>query len=119
MRPYHHLAGNDCAEIADALDLAIRAKSDRSAVAILVGLSGISVPIASAILTVLMPNRFTVIDFRALESLGVRRTVTDRSIGFYLKYLNFCRSLAAERGVSLRELDRALWQWSKNRAGRR
>jgi hypothetical protein len=32
---------------------------------------------------------------------------------FWWEYTQFCRKLAAEAGVSMRTLDRALWQYSK------
>lgn len=54
--------------------------------------------------------RYTVIDFRALEALG--SDSTDRSVNFYLAYLDFCRLLAKAHRIKLRDLDRALWQWS-------
>jgi hypothetical protein len=43
------LARNTDEEIADALSLAVRAKTARAAVAVLVGLDGVAVPVASAI----------------------------------------------------------------------
>ncbi|HUC31702.1 MAG TPA: hypothetical protein VMR99_03405 [Candidatus Paceibacterota bacterium] len=98
-------------EIADTLKLAMAAKTDRAAVAVLIGLSGVQVPVSSAILTAINPESFTIIDFRALEALGVIQPSIN--IDFYLKYLNKCRSLAKENNVPLRTLDRALWQWSK------
>jgi hypothetical protein len=60
-------------EIADALDLAMAARTDPAAVAVLTGLAGVDVPVASAILTAVDPQRFTIIDFRALWSLGIER----------------------------------------------
>jgi hypothetical protein len=51
-----------------------------------------------------------VIDFRALQSLGTKRSYVN--ISFYLEYLNACRDLARQYNVSLRTLDRALEQWS-------
>jgi hypothetical protein len=107
------LQKNEDRDIADALRLATRAETDRAAVAVLVGLNGVQVPVASAILTAIYPERFTIIDFRALEALGL--TNANVSIGFYLDYLAACRKLAREHKLSLRTLDRALWQWSKER----
>jgi hypothetical protein len=104
---------NSEADVADALHLARSAKTDRSAVAVLIGLRGVDVPVASAIVAAVDPNRFTIVDYRALESLGVKRP--SPTIDFYLEYVAYCRSLAMEHGVSLRDLDRALWQWSKGR----
>jgi hypothetical protein len=77
------------------------------------GLQGVQVPVASAILTAIDPERYTVIDFRALEALGCDSK--DRSVNFYLAYLKTCRQLASKHGVTLRNLDRALWQWSNER----
>ena len=104
------LQRNSDKEIADALSLAVSAKTERAAVAVLVGLQGVQVPVASAILTAIDPERYTVIDFRALEALG--NDSTDRSVNFYLAYLDFCRLLAKAHRIKLRDLDRALWQWS-------
>ena len=63
------LAKNSDEEINDALRLAVAAKTERSAVAVLTGLQGVDVPVASAVLTAIDQERYTVIDVRALESL--------------------------------------------------
>ena len=88
----------------------VRFKTERAAIAVLLGLQGVHVPVASAILTAIDPERYTVIDFRALEALGSKSK--DRSVNFYLVYLHACRQLAEEHQVTLRRLDRALWHWS-------
>ena len=97
----------------DALRAATAAPNDQTAVEALIELSGVGVPVASAILTAIYPNRYTIIDFRALEALGTN--TTNRSVSFYLRYLRHCRETAEMYGVSLRQLDRALWQWSYER----
>ncbi len=105
-------ARNNDAEIADALDLALAARTDRAAVAVLTGLSGVHVPVASAVMTAIHPHRFTILDFRALWSLGIERATY--SVGFYLEYLAACRRIAAAAGSDLRTLDKALWQNSRD-----
>lgn len=102
---------NTDAEIKDALRLAVLASTPRAAVSVLVGLQGVLVPVASAILTCMRPKAFTILDFRALHALGVE--TSDRSVSYYLQYLEACRRLATEWGMQLRDFDRALWQWSK------
>jgi hypothetical protein len=105
------LTKNSDDEITDALKLAIEAKTPRAAVAVLTGLSGVDVPVASAILATTKPADHTIIDWRALHALDVyASTIT---IKLYLMYLSHCRKLAALAAVTLRELDRAMWQWSK------
>ena len=108
------LMRNDALDVEDALRLACAARAPRSAIAVLVGLHGVAVPVASSIMTVIYPDRYTVIDFRALEALGRRND--DHSISFYVGYLNYCHELANAWNMTLRQLDRALWQWSRERS---
>jgi hypothetical protein len=66
---------------------------------------------ASAILTAIDQNRHTIIDWRALHALGVPDWPID--VNFYLKrYYPECSRIAQQTGLSLRTVDRALWQWS-------
>lgn len=104
---------NTDVELSRALKFATDARtSEKSAIDVLDRLHGVGVPIASAILTTVNPEKYTIIDFRALESLGVTKWPTD-SVDYYISYLLTCRQLARKHGVPLRTLDRALWQWSK------
>jgi hypothetical protein len=78
----------------------------------LTSLEGVGVPTASTLLYFAFPADYPILDVRALHALGVKsRSVYP--IGFWLEYLDACRELAAQHGVSLRTLDKALWQWSK------
>jgi hypothetical protein len=110
------LQRNSDEEIADALRLAVSAKTERAAIAVLRGLQGVDAPVASAILTAINPEHYTVIDFRALQALGSKSK--DRSVNFYLAYLTRCGQLAKTHHVTLRDFDRALWQWSKTHPAR-
>jgi len=88
-----------------------------SAVRKLDRLHGVGVRIASAILTVFDPCRYTVLDVRAwasLEMLGLRELGLHPSMSpdraeTYAAYLAACKRLALEHGVTLRTLDRCLW----------
>jgi len=120
-RSVHHLDGNSPDQINVALKKAASPDiSTKDAMEALMMLRGVAVPVASAILTTIFPDRYTVIDFRALEALGHPLI----SVEFYEEYLAFCKKLA-DRGIvkaqdglpaptALRALDRALWQWSKD-----
>jgi hypothetical protein len=105
-------ARNTDVEIADALDLAMAARTERSSIAVLTGLSGVAVPVASAVMTAVDAARYTILDFRALWSLGIERAPLC-SVAFYLEYLAACGRIAADAGTDLRTLDRALWRYSK------
>jgi len=90
------------------------ARSAEDKVEVLLHVWGIGLAMASAILTVCYPEEFTVLDYRAwrtlqqasVEGLPARYPM---SAGEYLQYCQVCRLLAAQAGLSLRNLDRALW----------
>lgn len=119
-RAVGHLSRNEDADIDRCLLQAIEARDDdRAAMTALVripalqsGLHGFQVPVASAILTALFPKRFTVIDYKALASLGFPQA--SPGVDFYLEYLCACRHISEENKTCLRTLDRALWQWWTN-----
>jgi hypothetical protein len=89
---------NSMSEVEEALRLAAMAKEPRSAIAVLKELSGVNVPVASAIMTLVHPEKYTVLDFRALEALGDQSS--RRSVTFYLHYLRYCTDLAKKWGMS-------------------
>jgi hypothetical protein len=106
------IAENSDPEIADALGLALSAKERRSAFGVLMALQGVGTPVASAILTALDQKRYTIIDYRAMEALGVPNADYTNLNFYLLHYFPECERLASESGVDLRTLDRALWYWS-------
>ena len=119
-----HLCKNHKEKIDAAITVAASpGSSTRDALEALVELRGVGIPVASAILTAIFPERYTVLDFRALEALGYLQ----QDVRFYEEYLEFCRRSADSGKVkpqdelpaptALRALDRALWQWSKNAFG--
>jgi hypothetical protein len=112
------VAANSPARIARATGRALDAATgEAERMEALLTLNGIGVPTASVLLHFAEPDRYPILDVRALESLGAAgRSVYP--VSFWLRYLEACRELAARHGVSLRTLDKALWQYSKERAGR-
>lgn len=112
-RALGHVGQNTAEELEEALSFVVKGISDRASIALLMGLRGVRAPMASAILTAIDPERFTVVDKLALKSLKQQRS--DLTPSFYVAYLKFCRATAQEQGLSLRDLDRALWQYSNRR----
>jgi thermostable 8-oxoguanine DNA glycosylase len=87
----------------------------RTAVDALRNLRGVRLRTASAILTAIYPDIFTIMDILALRALNVEDTkaIDDPPSSVYMRYNEFCRETAKEYGVSLRILDRALWHWGR------
>jgi hypothetical protein len=109
------VAANSARAIAAATRRALGTDDEAARIAALLELDGVGVPTASTLLYAVLPERYPILDVRALESLGVKsRSVYP--VGFWLAYLEACRTLAGRAGVSVRTLDKALWQHSKERS---
>ncbi|MGA7339270.1 MAG: hypothetical protein WBE72_14825 [Terracidiphilus sp.] len=120
-RVVHYLIGNSNEKIRRVLGVVTApGATTEAAVKALLELHGVDLPVASAILAAIYPERYTVLDFRALEALGHAR----HDVRFYEEYLDFCKRLADSNIVKpqsdlpaptpLRTLDRALWEWSRS-----
>ena len=99
-------------EVERATRAAFETQDEAERIEALLELKGVGVPTASVLLHFASPREYPILDVRALESLGQRGRTT-YSVSYWLKYLDACRRLAEEHGVSLRVLDKALWQYSK------
>ena len=122
-RVVHYLIGNSDESIRAALAVAAEPSATaEDAMNALVSLRGVDIAIASAVMSTIYPERFAVLDFRALEALGHAR----HDVRFYTEYNNALKHLAdcaivkAQGGLpaptALHALERALWQWSRTHA---
>jgi hypothetical protein len=91
---------------------------ERLRIEVLTLLRGVGWPTASVILHFGHRDPYPVLDVRALWSLGVDRPPSEYDFAFWWGYTQACRRLARTRSCSMRTLDRALWQYSKERQGR-
>jgi len=75
-------------------------------------LNGVDYPVASTILHFAEPDRYMILDFRALWSLGIKQP-SYWTFEFWMDFTRRARELAESLGVSIRTLDKALWEYSK------
>lgn len=73
-------------------------------------LVGVSWPMASTILHFVFPERYPIVDIRAMNTLG-GPDPSRFDFENWRRYFELCRKTAKEYGVSLRDLDRALWTY--------
>ena len=99
--------------IKDIMQSAFAAEDHWAKLLILTLLRGIGEPTASAILHLYDEGQYPLLDIHALWSVGLSWTARN-SYPFWLKYIEFCRDIANRNGVSMRELDRALWKFSSD-----
>jgi hypothetical protein len=85
---------------------------ERERVEALLSLRGVGWPTASVLLHLAYPDRYPILDKRALHALGVGAP-SSHGFRFWEAYVETCVRLAGEAGVDGRTFDQALWQWSK------
>jgi hypothetical protein len=100
--------------IRDVTQCALSTSSEQLRIEVLTLLAGVSWPTASVILHFFHRDQYPILDIRALWSLHCNMP-GQYDFAFWNSYTKFCRSLAHKAGVSMRTLDRALWQYSKEK----
>jgi thermostable 8-oxoguanine DNA glycosylase len=106
-------ASNPPEFVREITTVALATRNERLAIEVLTLLRGVSWPTASVFLHFCSPRRYPILDFRALWSLSCDATAADYDFGLWQAYVEQTREIAKASGVSMRELDRALWAYSK------
>lgn len=130
-------ARNKPETVEEATRIALSASTEEVRIGILQCLDGVAIPTASALLHVSHSDPYPLLDYRALWSWGFApppgredpswwdyvqysyRLAGREIIGefkFWCEYVQKCRQLAQQEQVSMRDLDRALWQYSKEQS---
>ena len=114
-RPKRRYRQNEPAIVEEVTSIALAAgTSAKVAIEVLTILSGVSWPLASVILHFCHQRPHPILDFRALWSLSCP-VPNAYTYPFWADYVQFTRSLSARTGNDMRTLDRALWQYSKEK----
>ena len=122
-RPRRHYERNSEEEVRRVTFLTLSSADEATRIwtPVAPGLRGVQMPTASVLLhlasadprTPLMAGEaYPIIDFRALWSLNWEGSRRD-TFKFWWAYVQECRAVAVECGLSMRDLDRALWQYSE------
>jgi len=99
--------------IRETTRVALATNNEELKIGVLRMLAGVEWPTASVILHLCDRARYPILDFRALWTLGFRRPPA-YTFDFWRKYTRFIRDLARRNACSMRQVDRALWQYSKD-----
>lgn len=109
-----HASKNTEDYVREITGFAFAAKCERARVESLTLLDGVSWPTATVILHFFHSDPYPILDFRALWSVSLE-VPNQYNFGFWWTYVEFCREAARTGGVDMRILDRALWQYSKEK----
>ena len=93
----------------------LRSGDERARIEALTLLDGVGWPTASAILHFYHADNYPILDFRALWSIGVDTPPSVYKYDFWQDYTDCCRAISKRHKVSMRLLDKALWQYSKEK----
>ena len=104
---------NDDDYVKEITSWSFSARNERARIRVLRLLDGIGWPTASAILHLFHKDPYPILDFRALWSVGLESY--RYSSAFWQDYVYFCREVASRNQVDIRTLDKALWQYSKEK----
>lgn len=114
-RAIRHIRRNRSATIRSITKEAFSTRSEQLKLSLLTHLHGVSVPMASAILTLTHPRRYGVIDIRVWQVLHAIGTVDSNAtgVGFtfrhWYRYLTILRHFAHRYNVSARDIERTLF----------
>ena len=102
---------NSEAFVQEVTGFALSTTDERARIETLTVLDGVLWPTASVVLHVFHAEQYPILDFRALWSVAEKVPV-QYTFSFWLRYVEFCRKLAGSQRLSMRTIDRALWQYS-------
>jgi len=118
-RAIRHIQSNTASEVRNATRRALATRSERQRLEALCALRGVSVPMASAVLTLLAPRRYEVIDIRVWQLLHRLGSVTKvpSGVGFsfsnWYQFLMILRHYAKLHKVGARDVERTLFLFHK------
>ena len=97
--------------VREVTEFALSTQDERARIESLTILDGVLWPTASALLHFFHRDPYPLLDVRAVWSLD-EEVPAQVTFDFWRRYVDCCRRLAKDQGVSMRTLDRALWQYS-------
>jgi hypothetical protein len=116
-RSRSRVSRNSEEDVVEATRLALSATSERLRILIPMTLSGVQWATSSVLLHFGHRDRYPILDWRALEALGVTESVS-YDLPFWADYVAACRAIDDKTGLGMRTIDRAMWQWSKEGSSR-
>lgn len=115
VRTQRRCASNSAQFIRAVTEASLSSPNEQLRIEILTILSGVRWPTASVILHFCSRDPYPILDDRALWSLSCPASDRDYNFELWAAYCEYTRRLAGRLKISMRVLDRALWQYSKER----
>ena len=110
-RPKKHYKNNDDLTVKRITRHSFATDSEKERIECLLDLNGVGYPVASTILHFAFPDRYPIMDFRAIWSLGLKQPKY-YCFDFWQKYCAEIKAISERVGENIRTIDKALWQYS-------
>lgn len=111
-RPKKSYERNSEELIKEITKFSLKTKNEEARVKSLTCLYGVSFPVATTILHFAFPDKYSIMDFRAIWSLGWEKPAS-YTFDFWEKYYSEIQKLSKKFSLPIRTIDKALWQYSK------
>ena len=112
-RAVRHCEKNTAEFVEAVTRTALSTPNEQLRIEVLTLLQGVDWPTASVLLHFGFEEQYPIVDFRALWSLNAEPPKTGYTFEFWWSYVLYCRRIATTYGLTMRTVDRALWQYSK------
>lgn len=116
-RPKKYYDENSEIEIITQTKLAFLESNDKTKIELLKKLRGVSIPTASAILSVTDPKNYPIIDIRCIESLKDLKLISWENINTknWIEYIEIVRNLAQKHNKTAREIEKGLFAYNRTK----
>lgn len=114
-RPKKHYLSNSEEGIIDIFRLVLNSDSDADRVTLLTSFKGVSIAVASSLLTIINPKDYGIIDIRVWQLLHLYGEVDTKpkgqgfNLNDYLDYLSILRKYVKKFDVNVRDIERILF----------
>ncbi|MDE0095061.1 MAG: hypothetical protein OXS40_01580 [Gammaproteobacteria bacterium] len=99
-------------EVRKISETCFKEKSDCGRIRKLLELRGVGWPMASVILHFAFDDEYPILDIRAMRSVGGPKS-KHYTCKVWEEYVQLCRDTAKMHGISIRQLDKALWAFDR------
>jgi hypothetical protein len=88
--------------------------SEEARILCLISLTGVNFPVASTILHFAFPDKYPIMDFRVIRSLGWQQP-SKYDFRFWQRYCKKIATLSRRLCLPIRTVEKALWKYDKDR----
>jgi hypothetical protein len=113
-RPRRHYESdeNDGLTVKEITKFSFKTRSEKARIESLLALKGVSWPVASAILHFAFPEKYPIMDFRVIWSLGWKQP-SSYDFSFWQRYCIKIHKLSRKYNLPIRIVEKSLWKYSK------